>query len=225
MLSTFVLKSTTIVAMEFTTLEATSRPTGKRAAKDARIQGNVPCVLYGRHVDSLHFQLDARYLEKLIRSHETPLVKIDLDGNSWECILKDIDFHPVDDNAIHADFQVLRAGEKINLAVPFRFVGTPVGQIEGGNTQHVLSEVEITCLPRDIPSHLEVDITELDIGDSIHIGDLSFDKIEFQAGDSQTVVMVHAPRVIATLDEEEEGELGEEGEEGEEAEGGEEAAE
>jgi len=210
--------------MEFTTLEATSRATGKRAVKDARLQGEVPCVLYGHHIDPLAFKMDARYLEKLVRSHETPLVKIDLDGKSWDCILKDVDFHPVDDNVLHADFQVLQAGEKINLAVPFRFEGTPVGQVEGGNTQHVMTEVEITCLPKDIPSHLIVDISELDIGDAIHIGDLSFEDIEFQASDSQTVVMVHAPRVIALPEDEEALEEGEEGEEGAEGEG-EEAAE
>ncbi len=212
------LKSTTIVAMEFTTLDATARGTGKRASKQARLQGQVPCVLYGHHVEPLAFQLDARYLYNLIRSHETPLVKIELEGKSWDCILKDIDFHPVHDNAIHADFQVLQAGEKITLAVPFRFEGTPAGQIEGGNTQYVISEVEIKCLPKDIPSHLTVDISALNIGDSIHLGDLDFDNIEFQSSDSQTVVMIHAPRITQTADDLEEGAEGEEAAEGEAAE-------
>ncbi len=202
--------------MEFTTLEATSRETGKRASKDARLQGQVPCVLYGNHVDPVSFQTSAKYLEKLVRSHETPLVKIDLSGQSWDCILKDVAFHPVEDNVIHADFQVLQAGEKINLAVPFHFEGTPAGQVEGGNTQYVLTEVEITCLPKDIPSHLTVNIAHLNIGDSIHLGDLSFENIEFQASDSQTVVMIHAPRLVATGDEE--GEAVEGGEAAEEEE-------
>lgn len=205
--------------MEFTTLEATSRETGKRAAKDARLQGKVPCVLYGHHVDPLAFQMNAKYLEKLVRSQETPLVKIDMEGNSWDCILKDVAFHPVHDNVMHADFQVLQAGEKINLSVPFRFEGTPVGQVDGGNTQFVLTEVEISCFPKNIPSHLTVDISELQIGDSIHLGDLEYEDIEFQANDSQTVVMVHAPRIIATPEDEElEGEEGAEEEEGEAAE-------
>lgn len=206
--------------MEFTTLEASARDTGKRASKQARLHGEVPCVLYGHHVDPLSFKLDVRYLDKLVRSHETPLVKIDMDGNSWDCILKDIDFHPVTDAVMHADFQVLQKGEKVNLAVPFRFEGTPAGQIEGGNTQFVLSEVEITCLPKDIPSHLSVDISELNIGESIHISDLSFENIEFRATQSQTVVMIHAPRVIEVeeeevLDEEGAAEEGAEVEEGE----------
>lgn len=212
--------------MEFTTLEAAPRGTGKRAAKDARAAGQVPCVLYGHHIDALAFQMDARYIDKLIRSNETPLVKIDLDGKSWDCILKDADFHPVHDHVMHADFQVLQAGEKVTLSVPFRFEGTPVGQIEGGNTQHVLSEVEIRCLPKNIPSHLTIDVSELNIGDSIHIRDLEFEDIDFQANDGQTIVMVHAPRVVVEEVLDEEGAEGEEGaEEGASAEGGDEAAE
>ena len=195
--------------MEFTTLEATRRETGKRGSKASRRTGNVPCTLYGRHVEPTSFQVSAGGIDRLVRSHETNLVKIELDGQSWECILKDVDFHPVWDQPIHADFQVLQAGEKISLTVPFRFEGIPVGQITGGNTQYVMNEAEIICLPKDIPSHLTVDISELDIGDGIHISDLEFEGIEFQAFDSQTVVMVHAPRLIV----EEEEEVLEEGEE------------
>ncbi|MFK7848194.1 MAG: 50S ribosomal protein L25 [Rhodothermales bacterium] len=204
--------------MEFTTLDATTRDTGKRAARNTRLQGMVPCVLYGRHVEPLSFQMDGRYLEKLVRSNETPLVQIELEGKSWDCILKDTDFHPVNDDVIHADFQVLQKGEKITLSVPFRFEGTPVGQINGGNAQHVISEVEISCLPKDIPSHLTIDVSGLDIGDSIHIGDLSFENVDFQTSTSQTVVMVHAPRIAAVEEVEETEEGAEEATEEEAAE-------
>lgn len=196
--------------MEFTTLNATSRGTGKRAAKDARLQGLVPCVLYGHHVEPVAFKIDARSIESLVRSHETPLVKIDIEKDSWDCILKDVSYHPVEDTVMHADFQVLQPGEKISLSVPFHFEGTPAGQIEGGNTQYVLSEVEISCLPKDIPPYLTVDISALNIGESIHIGDLSFEGFDFEVSDSQTVVMIHAPRVSkAAADEEAEGAEGE----------------
>ena len=211
--------------MEFTLLEASSRETGKRGSKASRRSGHVPCVLYGHHVDPLSFQVPSSGVEKLVRSHETNLVKIELDGNSWECILKDVDFHPVWDNPIHADFQVLQAGEKINLTVPFHFEGIAAGQVAGGNVQFVLNEVDISCLPKDIPSNLVVQISELEIGDSIHISDLEFEGIEFLAAESQTVVMVHAPRLVVEEEELEGEELeGEEleGEEGEADEGGEE---
>lgn len=211
--------------MEFTTLEAKTRDTGKRALNAIRKEGQVPCTLYGHHVDAKSFQVPSVDLQKLFRSAETNLVKIDLGGESWECILKDIDFHPVYDHPIHADFQVLQAGEKITLVVPFHFEGVPAGQIDGGNTQFVLSEVEISCLPKDIPPSLNVEVASLNIGDSIHLGDLEFDGIEFSGSSSQTVVIVHAPRVVAVDEEEGEEVDGEavEGEEGaEEGESGEE---
>jgi len=190
--------------MDFRTLEAKSRETGKRSSRVIRREGQVPCVLYGHHVGSRSFQVLSVDLQKLFQSDETSLVKIDLEGESWECILKDIDFHPVHDNPIHADFQVLQEGEKITLVVPFHFEGTPVGQVEGGNTQFVLSEVEISCMPKDIPPSLHVDIAHLDIGDSIHLGDLAYEGVEFSASSTQTVVIVHAPRLV-TADEEAEG--------------------
>ena len=122
---------------------------------------------------------------------------------TWNCILKDVDYHPVTDEPVHADFQVLKEGEKIGITVPFRFVGTPVGQIQGGNTQYVLSDADITCLPKDIPAFFEIDIANLGIGEAIHIRDLEYEGVEFSATPSQTVVMIHAPRVVQTVDGEE----------------------
>ncbi len=198
--------------MEYTTLTAAPREQGKRAARSIRREKQVPCVLYGHDLDTVPFKIDAVSLTNLIRSQETPLVKIELGGKSWNCILKDVAYHPVTDEPMHADFQVLHEGEKIAIAVPFRFKGTPVGQMQGGSTQHVLSEVEILSLPKNIPPYLEVDITNLKIGGSIHVSDLEFGDLEFVASPNQTVVMIHAPRILKTAAEEEE----EEGEEGDE---------
>ena len=195
--------------MEFTTLEATPREKGKRITRMLRMEGNVPCVLYGHHVEPVKFCVNASGLLQLIRSQETPLVKIEMEGNSWDCILKSVDYHPVEDSPEHADFQVLQEGEKINLAIPFRFKGIPAGQIQGGNTQYVISEAEVTCLPKDIPPFIELELTNLAIGEAIHIGDISIEGVEFNVPSQQTVVMIHAPRLKG-------GDALEEGEEGEE---------
>ena len=97
--------------MEFTTLEGTARTKGKSITRALRREGHVPSVLYGHNVEPLSFHIDVRALNKLIRAQETPLVQIELDGKSWQCILKDVDYHPVTDLPIHADFQVLKEGE------------------------------------------------------------------------------------------------------------------
>lgn len=194
--------------MEFTTLEGTARVKGKSTTRSLRKEGQVPCVLYGNKIEPLSFHLNIRALNQLIRAQETPLVQIEVEGKSWKCILKDVDYHPVTDLPIHADFQVLVDGEKISLTVPFRFVGTPVGQIQGGNTQYVLSDADVVCLPKDIPAFFEVDIANLGISEAIHIRDLGFEEVEFSAPESQTVVMIHAPRVAGSAEEGEEGEEG-----------------
>lgn len=123
----------------------------------------------------------------------------------------------------------------VTLIVPVRFHGTPLGQKEGGNTQVVLHEVEVRCLPKDIPSHIDVDISALTIGDAIHVEDLSVEGGELLGRPEQTVVTVVPPRAIEVeeepevefeLDEEGEPIIPEEGEEGEEdAEGAEEEVE
>lgn len=214
--------------MKIVDIEASTRGTGKGAARSIRRAGNVPCVLYGRHVDSVALQVEESTLKPLIFTNEASLVRIESDGNSWECILKDIDFHPVTDRPMHADFQVLQEGEEITLTVPVRFMGIPEGQKEGGYTQYVVNELTIRCLPKDIPSHIEVDVAELAIGDAIHIGELEIEGVEFADEPERTLVTVVPPRALVEEEEEEvlpemlegeevplEGEA-EEGEEGEE---------
>lgn len=218
--------------MEAIVLEAQERGVGKKAARSVRRAGNVPCILYGHHADPVAFQVPEASLKHLIYTTETHIVNVKLDGNEWSCILKDADLHPVTDRPIHADFLVLEEGEMVTLIVPVRFHGTPIGQKEGGNTQVVLHELEVRCLPKDIPSHIDVDISELSIGDAIHIEELSVEGAELLGRPEQTVVTVVPPRAIEVeeepelevlLDEEGEPIVPEEGEE--EGEGAEEALE
>lgn len=208
--------------MDIITLAAQPRAVGKTGARAARRNGDVPCVLYGHHVEPVAFQVPEKSLKPLIYTDETHLIKVDLDSDSWECIVKDIAFHPVTDRPLHADFQVLQAGERITMAIPVRYVGTPIGQTHGGRTSFVVNELLVSCLPKDIPSHIDVDVHDIDIGDALHVSDLDFEALEFHAPDDQILMTILRPRTIEepTLDE---GLLeDEEGEEGEEAEGGEE---
>ena len=208
--------------MEVITLEAQPRSSGKSAARAARREGNVPCVLYGSHVEPVAFKVEEMSLKPLIYTNETHLVEIQVDGDSWECIVKDIAFHPVSDRPMHVDFQVLQKGEKVTLSIPVRYIGTPKGQTEGGQTSFVINELLISCLPKDIPSHIDVEVSDLAIGDTLHVGDLDLGDVEIHASPQQTLVTVVPPRMAAVDEEEAEGLLleGEEGEEiADEAEG------
>lgn len=204
--------------MDVITIEAAPRDAGKGASRAVRRQGNVPCVLYGHRVDPVVFQVSEKDLTPLIYTQETHVVQIDLADNSWQCVMKDITYHPVTERPMHADFQVLQKGEKVTLTAPVRYLGTPVGQTEGGQTNYVIYELEISCLPKDIPSHIDIDVSHLKIGDALHVSDLDYGDIEIHALPEQTLVAVLKPRALVEEEEAEEVELefGEEGEEGEE---------
>ncbi|HUF08136.1 MAG TPA: 50S ribosomal protein L25 [Rhodothermales bacterium] len=211
--------------MDAITLEAKRRDVGKKSARRIRRTGNVPCVLYGHRTEPVAFELPELSVKALIYTTETHVVNIKVDGKQWNCIMKSADLHPVTDRPIHADFQVLEKGEKITLMVPIQFHGTPVGQRDGGDTQIIIHEIEVRCLPQDIPSHIDVDISEMAIGDSIHIQDLDTQGIEILGREEQTIVTVLQPRVAEAevtpaaapaVAGEEEAEAGEESEESEE---------
>lgn len=191
--------------MDAITIEAASRETGKQAARATRREGNVPCVLYGPHVDNVCFQVPELTIHRLVYTSETHLLNLKVGEQAWDCILKDVDFHPVTDRPIHADFQALQAGEKINLMIPVQYHGVPEGQTDGGDTQYLMHELEVRCLPSDIPSHIDVDVSHLKIGDAIHIEDLEIEGIEFEDAPERTLVTVVPPRMLELPEEEEEG--------------------
>jgi large subunit ribosomal protein L25 len=210
--------------MDTMTLQGEARETGTRSARAVRREGNVPCILYGHHDEPIAFKVPELELHPLIYTDETHVVTVSVGDKTFDCIMKEVEFHPVTDRPIHADFQILTAGETITMTVPIQYHGTPVGQTEGGDTQVILNELTIKCLPKDIPGHIDVDITHLQIGDSIHVSDLDAEEYEVLNPDRQTLVTVVPPRLVEEETEEDElleadAELGEEGEaEGEESE-------
>ncbi len=208
--------------MDIITLDAQARDTGKKATSALRRNDMVPCVLYGHGIEPVHFGVQTVALNPLIYTHEAHRVSVELKGKKWDCVLKNVDFDPLSDKPRHADFQVLIEGEKVRLTVPIEFTGVPAGQEEGGVTEMILTELDVLCLPKDMRSSVEVDISGLHIGDAIHVEDLAFEGLEFLVSGDQTVVAVQGQ--MAELEEEvEEAEEelleGEEGEVVDEAEG------
>lgn len=194
--------------MDAAVIDAQPRETGSKAARDIRNNDRVPCVLYGPHVESTPLQVHVRDVNKLVYGRTAPVAEVQLDGETYNCILKDFDLHPVTDRPLHADFQALKEGRKVTLTVPIRYAGVPVGQKNGGDTQQIVRELTISVLPDNIPSVIEIDVADLNIGDSIHIYDLDVD-YDIKMADAQTLVTVVAPQIevsptTAEEDEEEE---------------------
>jgi len=213
--------------MDGITLDAQPRDTGKRATKAIRRAEEVPCVLYGQHTDPVHFRVPILDLRSLIYTAETHVVSVNVGGESHDAIVKNIDFHPVTDVPIHMDFLALTAGETLDMVIPVVTVGIAAGVKAGGILSQPLNELEVRCLPKDIPGQIEIDVASLEIGDSVHVSDLEVENVEILTDEARTVVSITAPRAEEEPEEEEglllegegiEGELPE-GEEGDAEEG------
>ena len=184
--------------MDSYTLPVQPRETGKKAAKAVRNAGLVPCVLYGAHTAPVHFSTETLALRPLIHTNENYRVAISMDGEDHEAIVKEIVFHPVTDRPIHVDFQALTRGEALTMTIPVHVHGSSPGVVAGGQLSQPVHEIEIRSLPKNIPGQISIDISGLDVGDSITLGDLEIPEGVEVLGDSDlTVVSVVAPRVTA----------------------------
>ena len=226
-----------MITPEVVELKGKKRETGSNIADKLREAKRVPCVMYGPEVEeNIHFSVDELELEKILAESQRQILKINIDGETNQTLLKEIEFHPLTDRPIHVDFYALADDKKVTLSVPIRLEGTPVGVTEGGGRvfqpMHIL---RIRVTPDQIPGAYTVDISELEIGDSLHVRDLELEGIIPLDDLSRTLVTIRPPKSEALLtsslisegaeeeveeDEEalEEGELPE-GEEAETAEG------
>jgi large subunit ribosomal protein L25 len=180
--------------MDATVIEAQPRETGSKAAREIRNNDRVPCILYGPAVESTPLQVPISAMNKLIYGRTAPVAEVEVDGETHNCILKDYDLHPITDRPLHADFQALEPGRKVTLTVPIHYQGVPLGQKNGGDTQMIVRELEISVLPENIPAQIAIDIEDLAIGDSIHVYDLDTD-YDVKMAPGQTLITVVAPHI------------------------------
>lgn len=184
---------------------------GKADAKALRNEGLVPCIIYGGK-EEVHVQIDEREFNQLIYTPNQYIVNLDVDGETYSTILKDIQYHPLTDKIVHVDFQEL-VGKPVKTTLPIITVGQARGVLNGGRLRKVRRDVKVMGVPSEMPSFIEVNISDLRIGKAIKIGDLSIPGVTFLADPNQIIVAVRMKRgAIVTDDEDEEGEG--EGEEG-----------
>ncbi|MCB9190844.1 MAG: 50S ribosomal protein L25 [Flavobacteriales bacterium] len=188
---------------------------GKADAKALRNEGLVPCIIYGGK-EEVHVQIDERAFNQLIFTPNQYIANIDVDGQTYATILKDVQYHPLTDRIVHVDFQEL-VGRPVKTTLPIHTKGQARGVLAGGRLRVVRRDVRVQGLPEEMPSLIELDITNLRIGKAIKIGDLKVPGVEFLADPNQIVVAVRMKRGALVEDEEEETEEGAEGAEGAEA--------
>ena len=183
--------------MEKVVLNANERKTITKPALNAvRNIKRVPGVFYLKNSKPVSIDVLEKELNPLVFTAETHLISLMVDGlDEHECVIKDVQFDPVTDRVVHFDLLGLVKGEMFQLEVPIRFSGSAIGIKEGGILQQVLHKLEIECLPKDIPQHLNIDVTDIKLGAAIHAGDLKFENITVLTSADQVVVTVTHPKV------------------------------
>ncbi len=175
--------------------------TGKGAARSLRRQGQIPAVIYGHARAAQPLAIPARDLEKLLSqiSADNTVVEIALDGASSRALIREIQRHPFKRNILHVDFQEIVAGEKMTVRVPLRLVGTPAGvRLGGGIIDHPLRELTISVDPANMPNHIDIDVNDLELGDSIHVSDVKIPEgVEVLDDPGAAVVVIATPRATA----------------------------
>lgn len=197
---------------------------GKSEAKKLRAEGNVPCVLYGGD-EQVHFYAPMILFRELVYTDEAHFVHLNIEGDEYEAIMQDIQFHPVSEVILHVDFLQLFKGKKIKMDIPVHFEGSSIGVEKGGTLIKKRRYLKIESLPKDMPEYVTVDITPLDFGKAIKVSDITEDNFSILDSKIASVAVVEVPRALrgAAAGEEAEEEL--EGEEAEAAEGAEAPAE
>jgi large subunit ribosomal protein L25 len=184
---------------------------GKEAAKKLRRNNQIPAIFYGPDTDPLMLVVDYPDLDGIIKQTAAENIILELQIESEEgsdsktVMLKELQVDPLKNTYLHADFYEVSMEREVTVGIPIHLLNTPAGVIEGGILQHVRREITISCLPDQMVEHLDVDVSGLEIGDSIHIRDIDLPEgLTTNQEENLTVAVVAAPTVIAEVEEIEE---------------------
>jgi large subunit ribosomal protein L25 len=169
---------------------------GKKESRNLRNQELVPCVMYGGE-KNLHFSAQENQFKKLVYTPDVFLVNLELEGQSFQAVMQDIQFHPVNDEILHIDFVQIFPDKAVTVSLPVRLTGSSVGIRGGGKLRQRRRHLKVRGLIKDMPDRLEIDISDLDIGDSLKINDLTYDNLEVLDPPRAMVVGVVSSRLVA----------------------------
>jgi large subunit ribosomal protein L25 len=174
---------------------------GKKSSKELRKIGNVPCVIYGKE-KNIHFHAHELAFKNLIYTPEAHLVNLNIENQVHKAVIKDVQYHPVSDKILHADFIEVFEDKPVTISIPIKVSGDSVGVIAGGKLTIKKRTLKVKGLPNDLPEFLPIDITNLKIDESVKVGDLSYDKIELLDMKKLMVLTIATSRVAQKTDAE-----------------------
>ena len=193
---------------EFTLNAQARTDLGKGASRRLRHAANIPAVVYGGNKPAESVTILAKEIAKLFENEAaySHVIELNVDGAKQNVIVKAMQRHPSKQFIMHADFVRVVAGQKLTAHVPVHFINEAAPVKKGGEISHVVAEIEVSCLPKDLPEFIEVDLANAEVGSIIHLSDISAPKgVEFVAlahGNDLAVANVHAPRVAPEATEE-----------------------
>jgi large subunit ribosomal protein L25 len=169
---------------------------GKKGTKAVRNDSRIPCVLYSPGL-SEHFAAEVTSVRHLIYTSDFKVAEIDIDGKKHRCIVKDVQYHPVSEKILHIDFLRLVEGHPVKVEVPLRFTGVAIGVKGGGKLQQIMRRVKIKAMPENMISELKMDITKLDMGQSVRVRDIvPPQNVEILSSPSTPVATIEIPRAL-----------------------------
>jgi len=179
------------------------KPTGKGGARKLRAQGLVPAICYGPKMRSIAVSCTLKDLTRIMEHGQNVLINLKIrDGmgkkgeSDHVVMIRDFQVDPLQGAPIHADLYEVSMKETMTFGVPVRLVGKPEGTKMGGILEQIRREVEVECLPSDIPPHIEIDVSELDIGDSVHVSDVEIGNVKILTEPNLTIATVVPPTVV-----------------------------
>ncbi|ROI03427.1 50S ribosomal protein L25/general stress protein Ctc [Kaistella haifensis] len=202
--------------MKSITIQGTKRESvGKKSTKALRDAELVPCVVYGG-TETLNFSAEERSFKGLVYTPDAHTVSIEVDGQTIPAVLQDIQFHPITDKILHADFYQLADDKPVVMEVPVRLTGRAKGVVSGGALRQSFRKLKLKALPANLPDEIVVDVTPLKIGNKLYVGDIKTEGFTFMHPDNAVVVAVKMSRTAmkggAAVEDDDEEETAAEGE-------------
>lgn len=174
---------------------------GKSQAQQLRNEGNVPCVLYGGD-KQVHFYAPMILFRELVYTNEAHFVHLNIEGDECKAILQEVQFHPVSEIILHADFLQIEEGRKIKMNIPTRMVGKAPGVDKGGTLVRKKASLKVYGYPKDMPDHIDVDVSTLDFHHAIKVADMKMEGLEFLDPKQSAIAAVEVPRAAKMAAEE-----------------------
>lgn len=168
---------------------------GKASSKAIRNEGNVPCVLYGGK-EQVHFYSPMYLFRELLYKPEVAFVKLNIEGEEYSAILQDIQYHPVNELILHADFLQLFEDKPIKLDIPIKFKGNSPGVVKGGKLTQKLRKATVKALPKNMPEFIEVDISDLELGKSVKVAKIKSENYEVLNSELVSIATIAIPRSL-----------------------------